>query len=349
MSLPAAGIQETSERKPHQEFKGHTDLVLDVIHLPDRERIITCSKDGSLRLWNLKNGMQIGQGWRDGKSAVYTIALSPDGKTLASGSEDGAVRLWDVATGKVIAKWMGHSVGVSSICWSHDGRQVLSGSLDGDVRVWDVESGKTTLQIEPTNPEHEDMGLSVCPVMYSPDETMIASGGSGKDSKKIKIWDAKTFKLIATVEEPKGNVWCLAWTNDGKSLISGSGYAGCVRKWNTTTWKHSAVLTEQDNSESIRAIAISPNGCILASASFNYNTARLWNLENDQPIGSPLQHADCVFCVSFSADGALLVTGCHDNNAYIWDVSAIVKEAGLGELLLDSEVSSCAFSSTHFR
>jgi len=223
---------------------------------------------------------------------------------------------------------------------------VLSGSQDGDVRVWDVESGKTTLQIEPTNPEHEDIDYSACPVVYSPDEMMIASGGSGKERKKIKIWDAKTLELVATLEEPKGSVTCLAWTKDGKTLISSSGFpGGYIRKWNTTTWKQSAVLTEQVIA--IRAIAISPNDRILASASYD-NTARLWNLENDQPISLPLQHAGRVFCVSFSADGALLATGCFDKNAYTWDVSAIVKEAGLDELLLDSDVSSCAFSGTHF-
>jgi len=267
---------------------------------------------------------------------------------VASGGKDGAVRLWDVTTGKVIAKWTGHSVEVLSICWSQDGRQVLSGSKDGDVRVWDVESGNTTLHIEPTNPAHESMDFAVCLDVYSPDETMIASGGSGwKDGKKIKIWDAKTLELVATLEEPKGSVWCLAWTNDGKTLISGSGVgSGCIRKWNTTTWKQSAVLTEQERA--IRAIAISPNGRILASASYD-NTARLWNLENDQPVGSPLKHADYVLCVSFSENGALLATGCYDNNAYTWDVSAIVKEAGLDELLLDSDVSSCAFPSAHFR
>jgi WD40 repeat protein len=81
-------------------------------------------------------------------------------------------------------------------------------------------------------------------------------------------------------------------------------------------------------------IAISPNGRILASASWD-NTARLWNLENSQPISSPLQHVDYVTSVSFSADGKLLSTGCDDENVYTWDVSAILKEAGLDNLLLD--------------
>ncbi|KAG2344338.1 hypothetical protein BDR05DRAFT_882675, partial [Suillus weaverae] len=38
------------------------------------------------------------------------------------------------------------------------------------------------------------------------------------------------------------------------------------------------------------AIAISPNGRILASASLD-DTARLWNLDNGQSISLPLQHA----------------------------------------------------------
>ena len=82
----------------------------------------------------------------------------------------------------------------------------------------------------------------------------------------------------------------------------------------------------------VYGIAISPNGRILASASFD-KTARLWNLENGQPIGSPLQHANTVECPSFSTDGKQLVTACWDNNVYTWDISAIVEEAGLSELL----------------
>ncbi|KAG2119664.1 uncharacterized protein F5147DRAFT_665084 [Suillus discolor] len=82
---------------------------------------------------------------------------------------------------------------------------------------------------------------------------------------------------------------------------------------------------------SVESIAISPNGRILASASRD-KTARLWNL--DRPIGSPLHHANSVLSVSFSANGKVLATSCMDSNAYTWDLSAIIKEAGLNELLL---------------
>ncbi|KAG2054884.1 hypothetical protein BDR06DRAFT_829839, partial [Suillus hirtellus] len=63
-------------------------------------RIITCSMDSSLRVWNLESGEQIGNDWWDVESHLQTIALSLDGKNLVSGSEDGVVRLWDIDTGK---------------------------------------------------------------------------------------------------------------------------------------------------------------------------------------------------------------------------------------------------------
>ena len=110
-----------------------------------------------------------------------------------------------------------------------------------------------------------------------------------------------------------------------------------VMTWDTSTWQQLAVLT--GHIQLIFGIAISPNGRILASASWD-NTAQLWNLDNNKPIGSPLEHPEGVRCVSFSTDGTLLATGCRDFNAYTWDISAIIKEAGLNELLV-----SCSFSS----
>ncbi|KAG2070646.1 WD40 repeat-like protein [Suillus decipiens] len=324
-------VQETSAIKPCQKFEGHTNWVTGAIHLPDRQRMMTCSLDGSLRVWNLKSGKQIGDDWRDGDSGVWTIALSPNGKKVVSGSKDGGVRLWDIDTGKIITKWMGHTQPVVSVCWSQDGRRVVSGSHDGTARVWDVENEETILGPVKTGHEH------VYAVVYSPDASMFATAGHDELSpasltyeSAVKIWDEKTGELVATLKGHTNWVWCLAWTADGKTLISGS--VDCsIRTWNTQTWKEIAVL--DGHTDAVYAIAISPNGRILASASWD-NKARLWNLDNGQPISSPLHHTNFpTRCVSFSSDGKLLATGCFDRNAYMWDVIAILNEAGLDDLL----------------
>jgi WD40 repeat protein len=335
MSPPIVEMHKASQESPRQKFEGHTDSVYGALHLPDGQRMVTCSEDGSLRVWNIKSGKQIGDDWRDGESGVYTIALSPDGKKVVSGGEDCGVRLWDVDTGKVIAKWFGHTKPVWSVCWSGDGQRVLSGSNDGTVREWDVENGETIFA--PVQTGHTDVYAAV----YSPDMTMFATGGNngspnpGYDKSPVKIWDAKTGELVATLKGHTHSAMCLAWSSDGKMLISGSSDHS-IRTWDTTSWKQIRVVLEAHIS-GVFAIAISPNGRILASTSFD-NTAQLWNLDNNQPISSFLLHAETVFFASFSADGKLLATSCNDDNAYTWDVCAIVKEAGLDDLLLDKSV-----------
>ncbi|KAG2738087.1 WD40 repeat-like protein [Suillus brevipes Sb2] len=341
MASPISKEKETSAITHRQKFEGHTDNVGGAIHLPGGQRIITCSEDGSLRVWNMKSGKQIGDDWNDGDSPVWSIALSPDGKKVVSGSDDGAVRLWDIDTCKVVKKWTGHTEAVTSVCWSRDGRRVLSGSVDGTARQWEVESRETMPEpIENILASIETGHKAVYAVVYSPDTTLIATGGwDGRDDYTwIKIWDAKTGKLVATLKGHTGIVWCLAWTKDGKTLISGS-FDCSIRTWNTTKWKQTAVLDE--HTSPVSAIAISPNDRILASASDD-NTARLWNLDNGKPISSPIQHAHYLHCVSFSAGGKQLATGCGDKNAYIWDVAVILREAGLDDLLLNPQAKKSA-------
>lgn len=295
--------------------------------------MMICSYDGPMRVWNLANGEQVKEDWRDEESRVIAIALSPEGKKVCCGSGDGTVRIWDIDTGKAITKWTGHRKTVSSLCWSRDSRRVVSGSYDLTTKVWDVESGEAILSIETG-------GSYVEAVIFSPDTTMIATGGRGFN-QFLNIWDSATGNLVANLKghQPAAmRVNCLAWTAEGKMLISGA-WDGSIMTWNTTTWQPISVL--QGHTHAVVDIAISPNGRILASASWD-DTARLWNLEDSQPISSPLQHASGVTSTSFSTDGQLVHTasGFGNKNAYTWDISAILREAGLDELLSNPDVSS---------
>ncbi|KAG2135407.1 uncharacterized protein EDB93DRAFT_1331117 [Suillus bovinus] len=85
----------------------------------------------------------------------------------------------------------------------------------------------------------------------------------------------------------------------------------------------------------INAISLSPNERILAGTPLVGKTAYLWNLETDQLMKTP-DHPENFAQPTFSADGKFLVTSCEDGHLYTWDVSAIVKEAGLPVDILDA-------------
>ncbi|KAG2034616.1 hypothetical protein BDR03DRAFT_1013231 [Suillus americanus] len=119
-----------------QTMRGHTRCANSIVHLaavPGERHIITCSSDGSVRLWDLESDAQIGEDWRDGNEAVLSMALSLSGKTIASGGGDYVVRLWDIETRKVIANiWTGHT-GLSNATWRPpiQIRKIPQGFFDG--------------------------------------------------------------------------------------------------------------------------------------------------------------------------------------------------------------------------
>ncbi|KAG2745712.1 WD40 repeat-like protein [Suillus brevipes Sb2] len=287
--------------------KTKADDVGAMLCLPDGKRIIVHSYDGSLRVQDLETGTQVGEQWEDKEFVAWTkIALSPDGKKVARGSFDGAVKLRSIDTGKIIKTWTGHTDRVNSVGWSPDGERVV---------MWYVESGKTIL-----GPiKAMEGGLGVRAVCYSPDAKMIATAGG----INLKIWDANSGKLLKTFE---GVFFpCLAWSSDGKTLIGGRS------KFDTATWTKVELCEDYGTT----AISVSPNDRILAFTSSLHKTVQLWDLETNLPIGTPLDHSDRVDSATFSVDGKFLLTCCDDDHIYTWDVSAIVKEAGLPSHILD--------------
>jgi len=330
MSSPAPKMKKKSTVTPCKTMRGHTSFVLGVAHLPGGQRIITCSYDGSLRLWDLESSAQIGDEWRDewDEMEVMTMALSPNGKTLASGSYGGIVRVWDMKTGKVITRWEVDTKWATSVCWSPDGKRVASGFSDGTVWVWDVKTGEPVEGLNPIKTRFEH----VFAVSYSPKATMIATGGRDKNGIEIRV--AKTGKLLSTIKV-NWAVWCLTWTSDEKKLIAGVSN-GLIRIFDTATWQQIAVLDE--HKDGVYSLTLFPNDRLLASSSRD-QTVRLWDLDTNLQVASPFQHENDVSCAAFSANGKLLSTACYDGNAYVWDVQAILKTAGLEDLLLIPHVS----------
>src|SRR5262249_28751776 len=85
---------------PGQEkasYQGHGDIVFAAVFSQDGRTLVSCSRDGTAKLWDLAAGKErfTCEG-HDGE--VHSVVFSPDGKTLATAGADSTVRLWDVAT-----------------------------------------------------------------------------------------------------------------------------------------------------------------------------------------------------------------------------------------------------------
>jgi WD40 repeat protein/serine/threonine protein kinase len=116
-------------------FAGHQWVVTAVVFMPDGQRFLSASMDGTLRLWSLSSGRELLR--MEHRGGVDDVAASPDGRlALSAGFLDKTVRLWDLQDGTQLHQFEGHSQAVLSVAISPDGLQALSSSADGAVCLW---------------------------------------------------------------------------------------------------------------------------------------------------------------------------------------------------------------------
>ncbi len=79
-------------------FTGHMEAVRSVAFSPDGQRIVSGSKDRTIRLWNVTTGERVASSFIGHKDSVESVAFSPDGQCIVS-SGRGPIRMLNATTG----------------------------------------------------------------------------------------------------------------------------------------------------------------------------------------------------------------------------------------------------------
>ncbi|CCA77459.1 related to WD40-repeat protein (notchless protein), partial [Serendipita indica DSM 11827] len=118
------GLEEVYPGLP-DSLRGHSGSVVAVAFSPDGSRIVSGSRDQTIRLWDAKTGEPVGDPLRGHSNSVTAVAFSPDGSRIVSGSEDETIRLWDAKTGEPVGDPLrGHSNSVNAVAFSPDGSRI---------------------------------------------------------------------------------------------------------------------------------------------------------------------------------------------------------------------------------
>jgi hypothetical protein len=126
---------------PNANVFRHNGAVTDARLSPDGKLLLTASRDGLARIWDIASGDVI-TALRGHAGAVTSASFSPDGKRVLTSSTDRTARLWDVSTGRVIDVLAGHTGTVNDAAFSPDGALAVTGGGDKTARVWDLGTGK---------------------------------------------------------------------------------------------------------------------------------------------------------------------------------------------------------------
>lgn len=254
-------------------FDEHVDWVNDVVLVEEYDRLISCSSDTTVKVWNCADSKKSLRTLVEHTDYVKALALVKTG--VASGSLDGRVLVWDLATGNIRIDCgadaeEGQQRNGSVYCMAGAGDILVSGSTDKTISVWDLRTGDRVVHLR----GHSD---SVRCLTMNGDARLMLSGGT---DATVKLWDLRQERCVRSFDSyANGSVWALAANDNFDSFVSG-GRDGSV--WHTDITGDVASLVVEMPDTDIRSnmvldVALTPgNNSVWVSTTGS--TVRLWPL-----------------------------------------------------------------------
>jgi RNA polymerase sigma factor (sigma-70 family) len=330
---------------------------------PDGRTLATVPHDGRLRLFDVDTGKERKSFPKDGDRRDHSVAFTPDGKTVAAagvaihlydmttgevrlkidrrashlhfrddaktlvGVVDGAVYRWDTATGKALTPEAGDSV-VEQILVTPDGSRVVTRGQNGYGHIWDGATGKHLRRLQ----VGWQRGLAM-----SPDGRLLAWPVTDESARftepqtpntiyygsRVRLYDIAADQWVDRFPAFKGDAQDLAFTGDGKKLVTVDAHPGTVRIWDVEGGKEERsfqLVTDALRKQSfvVGRTQLSPDGRTVAVNYEEHSSVERWGLRGppqrvrlwDVAAGKELPELDGGYPLdrAFSPDGRLVVT-----------------------------------------
>lgn len=308
-----------SASKLRGRLEGHEGLVRGAAYSPDGTRIVTCSEDGTARVWDSATGAAF-RTLRGHEGGVWSVAWSPDGTRIVTSSADETARVWDAAGGAELRVLRGHGAWVGAVAWSPEGSRILTGSTDGTARVWDAATG-AELRVVRGHEAPRRMFETVLSVAWSPDGSRIVTGSGDRTAR---VWDAASGVALQVLRGHDNVVAAVAWSPDGSRIVTGS-HDRTARVWDAVSGAELQVL--RGHHAELESVAYTPEGEWILTGSDD-GTVGVWDAARGTARQVLRGHRGGVWSVGCSPDGSRVVTGSRDATACIWE------PASAGELFV---------------
>ncbi|XP_067414587.1 telomerase protein component 1-like [Emydura macquarii macquarii] len=229
------------------------------------------------------------------------VALSPCGRRASVGTAAGTLHLLDAQSGEELRTLQTGGAGISACAFLGDETLAL-GTAAGGLEMWGLHEGSRLLAIE----GHRGRVTGcVCPE----GRQLLSVSLDGH----LKLWDPAREQL-SWDQDLSCPLNCASLHPDG-GLVATGGWDGAVTLLDLHSRSLRVVLAGQAGS--IRAVAFSPAGSVLASGCVG-GTVRLWAWCPATLLASFSAHQGFVCQLHFLAGGRALLTAGEDAQVQLW-------------------------------
>jgi len=294
-----------------RDLKGHKKAVTKLALFQEDRRIVSCDKDGDLRLWDLYSGQHIAVHYKHHSSDISSLAVMNNDKTILTTSWDKSIKALDIETAKLV--WTkGHDGLITSGDLSKDDKFMATTSdADGILKIWDGRTGERVQEVKDLH--HSATILSL---KWMSEYRLAAGAMDGT----IKVWDMKTHRVTVILKGHKHAVTCMD-VREGGILVTGS-WDRNILIWDLDTGKYRAngpLGFNLAHDGSISSVQFHHMGKILMSAGFD-RTINIWDLETISKKTYLKGHNHWINDAKLSKDLNWIVSGSNDRTVRLWDL-----------------------------
>uniref|UniRef100_A0A8C5S3E4 Transcription initiation factor TFIID subunit 5 n=1 Tax=Laticauda laticaudata TaxID=8630 RepID=A0A8C5S3E4_LATLA len=207
-------LERIMDEKTASELKilyGHSGPVYGASFSPDRNYLLSCSEDGTIRLWSLLTFSCL-VGYKGHNYPVWDTQFSPYGYYFVSGGHDRVSRLWATDHYQPLRIFAGHLADVTCTRFHPNSNYIATGSADRTVRLWDVLNGNCVRIFT----GHKGPVNSLA---FSPNGRFLATGAT---DGRVLLWDIGHGLMVGELKGHSDTIYALKFSRDGEILASGS-------------------------------------------------------------------------------------------------------------------------------
>ncbi|XP_024146352.1 mitogen-activated protein kinase-binding protein 1 isoform X1 [Oryzias melastigma] len=309
---------------------------------------LTCSADGTVRLWCTEERTQTHKNSQnflskdllriiytnrstgavldpecsadksEPRSGIRTISVSPDGKHLASGDRGGMLRIHDLSSLEEVMKVEAHDAEILCLEYSkpETGLQLLaSASRDRLIHILDASSGYSLVQ---TLDQHSS---SITAVRFAVNENKVSMISCGAD-KSIYFHTAQ--QTDRGTEFRRSHHMVRKTTLYDMSVDATSKYAAvgcqdrCVRIFNISSGKQKKVYKGSVSEDGILLkVQVDPSGQYVATSCSDKNIS-IFDFYSGECVATAFGHSEIVTGMKFTNDCKYLITVSGDSCIFMW-------------------------------